>query len=76
MRAAFDARRTRVALRSSGIEPPPLRSYFDRLMEFALAAEWGRRRISRARVAAPAAPRFEHMPVRARRGRPQLVLAE
>ena len=37
-----------------GIEPPPLRAYFDRLVEFALAAEWGRRPIARAGAAARA----------------------
>lgn len=49
-RARYDDRRSRVALRGSGIvPPPPLRSYFERLVEFALAAEWGRRQIPRAR---------------------------
>ena len=47
-RVRYDDRRCRVALRGSGIAPPPLRSYFDRLVEFAVAAEWGRRPISRA----------------------------
>ncbi len=47
-RVLYDDRRCRVALRGSGIGPSPLRNYFDRLVEFALAAEWGRRPISRA----------------------------
>jgi thioester reductase-like protein len=50
MQVRFDDRRARVALRGSGISSAPLASYFDRLIRFALAAEWGRRRIPRARV--------------------------
>jgi thioester reductase-like protein len=38
------------ALTPLGIEVPPLRSYFDRLMGFALAAEWGRRPLARHEV--------------------------
>jgi long-chain acyl-CoA synthetase len=56
-RVRFDDRRARVALRGSGIATPPLDSYFDRLVRFALAAKWGRRRITRAtamgRIVAP-----------------------
>jgi thioester reductase-like protein len=44
----YDDRRSRVALRGTGIAPPPLPHYFDQLLEFALAAEWGRRPIARA----------------------------
>jgi thioester reductase-like protein len=51
----YDDRRSRVALRGSGIVPTPLPHYFDRLVEFALAAEWGRRPIPRADVLRPAA---------------------
>jgi len=47
-RARFDDRRCRAALRATGITPTPLREYFDRLVEFALAAEWGQREISRS----------------------------
>jgi thioester reductase-like protein len=51
-RVRYDDRRSRVALRGSGIgPPPPLRTYFDRLVEFALAADWGRRQILRSRGA-------------------------
>jgi thioester reductase-like protein len=42
-------------LRGTGITPPPLRCYFDQLLEFARAAEWGRRPIPRARLVRPAA---------------------
>jgi thioester reductase-like protein len=48
----FDDELTRAALESSQIEPPPLRSYFSRLMEFALRARWGRRPIARHHAAA------------------------
>jgi thioester reductase-like protein len=47
-RAHYDNRRARVALRGAGIGPTPLRDYFDQLVEFALAADWGRRQIPRA----------------------------
>jgi thioester reductase-like protein len=58
MRVGFDNRRARVALRSSGIAPTPLENYFERLMQFALAAEWGRTRISRALATGRRAPAF------------------
>ncbi len=51
MRVHYDNRRTRVALRASGIRTAPLRTYFVRLLEFALAAQWGRRQISRVSAA-------------------------
>ena len=51
MQVSYDDRRSRVALRGAGIRPTPLGTYFDRLLEFALAAEWGRREIPRANVA-------------------------
>jgi thioester reductase-like protein len=49
-KVSYDDRRSRVALRRSGIAPVALPTYFDRLVEFALAAEWGRRPIPRARA--------------------------
>lgn len=52
-RVLYDDRRARVALCAAGIGPPPLSHYFDRLMEFALASEWGRRPISRAAAVGP-----------------------
>jgi thioester reductase-like protein len=45
---SYDERRTRALLHASGIEPSPLAGYFERLVEFALAADWGRRRLARA----------------------------
>ncbi len=50
----YDERRTRALLHASGIEPPPLRDYFDRLVEFALAADWGRCRLPRPGAPVPA----------------------
>jgi thioester reductase-like protein len=47
-RVRYDNRRCRVALHGTGIAAPPLRTYFDRLVEFALDAQWGRQEISRA----------------------------
>jgi thioester reductase-like protein len=52
----FDDRRTRVALRATGIAPPPLHTYFDRLIEFAVRAEWGRQSPVRAEVCREPAP--------------------
>ena len=56
MAVVYDDRRSRVALRAAGIRPPPLRHYFSRLIEFALAAEWGRRPISRITAKRRTAP--------------------
>ncbi len=47
MRTVHDDRRARAALAGTGISPTPLRTYFDRLVEFALAARWGQREIPR-----------------------------
>jgi long-chain acyl-CoA synthetase len=44
VRARFDAAHTR----SVGLVPPPLPGYFDRLMDFAVAARWGKREPPRA----------------------------
>lgn len=46
-KTTFDERHARVALRHARISPPPLTKYFTRLVEFALAAEWGRRQLQR-----------------------------
>jgi thioester reductase-like protein len=43
MDVSYDDERARAALAPAGLEPPPLRAYFDRLMDFARLAEWGRR---------------------------------
>jgi len=47
MRVRFDDRRARARLAPLGIEPPPLERYLDRLIDFARAADWGRRAIGR-----------------------------
>jgi thioester reductase-like protein len=52
-RVHYDDRRSRAALHGTGIEPSPLPDYFERLAEFALAADWGKRQISRRAIAAP-----------------------
>ena len=51
MRVRFDDARARAILEPRGITPAPLRSYFDRLMDYAEAARWGRREVARTRVA-------------------------
>jgi len=52
MRGRFDAERTHKALAPLGIEAPPLRAYFDRLVAFAQASAWGRRPIARREAGA------------------------
>ncbi len=49
----YDDRRTRAVLHDTGIEPAPLPAYFDRLAEFAVAADWGRREFPRSGVVVP-----------------------
>jgi len=51
MRVRFDDARARAILEPRGITAAPLRSYFDRLMDYAQAARWGRREVARTRVA-------------------------
>jgi thioester reductase-like protein len=41
----------RDGLEPAGITAPPIESYFDRLLDFAEASEWGRRHLSRAQAA-------------------------
>jgi hypothetical protein len=59
MSVTYDDRRSRAALGAAGLEPPPLNRYFDRLVEYALEADWGRqpkgRASTRRRVARSAA---------------------
>jgi thioester reductase-like protein len=47
MRVRYDDTLARAALEPVGIQVPPLRSYFTRLMDFAVAARWGRRPMAR-----------------------------
>jgi long-chain acyl-CoA synthetase len=50
VRATYDTSRAEAALRRRGIAPPELRSYFDRLVDFALETRWGRRPLTRAQA--------------------------
>jgi thioester reductase-like protein len=52
-RVRYDDRRARAMLHRAGIAPSPLRDYFDRLVEFALAADWGRLQLPRAGAVVP-----------------------
>ena len=66
LRVRHDTTRAQAALADCGIAPPPLPDYFERLVDFAHAARWGRRTLSRmdaagsarrrAALAAPPAP--------------------
>lgn len=56
MRVRYDDARARAILEPRGITPAPLRSYFDRLMDYAQAARWGRREVARTRARSLAAP--------------------
>jgi thioester reductase-like protein len=51
MDISYDTRKTRAALEPAGIRVPPLRDYFERLVGYALAADWGKRPLSRAEAA-------------------------
>ncbi|HEX7299907.1 MAG TPA: SDR family oxidoreductase [Solirubrobacteraceae bacterium] len=51
MRLRFDDARSRALLAPLGIAPSPLPDYFERLLEFARAARWGRRPLGRAEAA-------------------------
>jgi long-chain acyl-CoA synthetase len=59
MRVVFDDARARSVLVPAGIEAPPLREYFGRLMEYAQAVRWGKKKMTREtarnRAAEPAA---------------------
>jgi thioester reductase-like protein len=48
MRLRFDDARSRAVLEPRGIHPVPLRAYFDRLVDYAVAARWGRHPIGPA----------------------------
>ncbi len=66
MRTRYDNSAAREALAPAGIQPPPLASYFERLVAFAQAAEWGRRPVARHEVIRPRfGPRARPEPVAA-----------
>ncbi|HEY7631864.1 MAG TPA: SDR family oxidoreductase [Thermoleophilaceae bacterium] len=50
VRAKFDTSAATEALAPAGIEVPPLGGYFDNLVHFAEAADWGRRPLSRVQA--------------------------
>jgi nucleoside-diphosphate-sugar epimerase len=50
MHVRYDTRTTRAALAGTGVTVPPLRDYFDRLMDYAVAADWGRAQPERRRA--------------------------
>jgi long-chain acyl-CoA synthetase len=67
MRTRYDNSLARETLEPLGIEVPPLAAYFNRLLAFAMAAEWGRRPVPRCEaLGAPAArPRPAPQPLAA-----------
>ncbi len=50
MRTRYDNGAARAALGPLGIEVPPLAAYFKRLLDFAMATDWGRRPVQRHEV--------------------------
>jgi thioester reductase-like protein len=50
MELSFDDRRARAMLEPAGIRPAPLPRYFDRLVDFAIRAQWGRKPLTRAQA--------------------------
>jgi len=53
MATRYDDSRARAALEPSGIRAPALTSYFHRLIEYALRADWGRKPVPRHALLAP-----------------------
>jgi long-chain acyl-CoA synthetase len=51
MRVRYANEQARRALEPSGVKAPPIESYFDRLLEYAQAARWGRAPMTRAQAA-------------------------
>jgi hypothetical protein len=44
----YDDEHARRSLQSAGVEVPPIESYFDKLLGYAVAADWGRSPLTRA----------------------------
>jgi thioester reductase-like protein len=61
LRVSYDTARAESDLAEAGIEVPRLSDYFDRLVTFAVAADWGKRPLSRVDVA----PNEHRVPVAA-----------
>jgi long-chain acyl-CoA synthetase len=51
LRVRHDTSCAQEALAAAGLRPPPLATYFERLVDFAQAAQWGRRSVSRVDAA-------------------------
>jgi thioester reductase-like protein len=51
MNVKYHNEQARHRLEPAGITAPPIESYFDRLLDYAQAAEWGRRPVTRAEAA-------------------------
>ena len=60
MSTRYDDAAARAALAPAAIEPPPLRSYFDRLIGYAVRSEWGKAPMPRHRLLAPASRDHGH----------------
>ena len=56
MRVRFDDRRARARLARAGVRVTPVEGYLPRLLDFARAAEWGRRPLPRKRWARASSP--------------------
>jgi long-chain acyl-CoA synthetase len=54
MDVGYDDRHARATLEPAGIRPAPLEQYFGRLLDYALAAQWGRQPLGRAEARAAA----------------------
>ena len=54
LRATYDTTRAQGTLAREGIQVTPLDGYFDRLVDYALAAQWGKRPLTRVEAAARA----------------------
>jgi thioester reductase-like protein len=57
MRTRYENATARASLGPAGLAPPPLASYFDRLLGFAQRADWGRNPIARHELIRPRAAR-------------------
>lgn len=49
-KATYDTARSRAALDPCGVAPAPLSAYFDRLVDYAQLADWGRSPLTRAEM--------------------------
>jgi nucleoside-diphosphate-sugar epimerase len=48
-RATFDTTNARTALAPLGVQPPPVREYLQKLIDYAIATDWGKREAERTR---------------------------